>query len=127
MGHTVVIGLITAWRLFAIVYIWAVYPDLLWATVLLAGLLMMESGPIWVRILAAAFAQKEWLAVSWLLPFFVLGAVTHSILRAGVPAGYPGYYRFSLARALLVILLMPLMALLSWCASFFASGVTVFP
>jgi hypothetical protein len=121
-----VIGLIAAWRLFAIVFIWTVYPDLFWATVLLAGLLMMESGPIGVRILAAAFSQKEWLAVSWVLPFFVLGTLTHSILHAGVPAGYPGYYRFSLGRTLLVILLIPLMALLSWCASFFTSGITVF-
>ena len=126
-GHTLVAGLLTAWRLFAIVYIWSIYAERLWITVPLAGLMAMESGPFGLQILAALVSQKEWMSFSWGLPFFILGLLTHILLRADVSPDQPGYYRFSPARLFLVVLLVPVMALLSWCASLLTTGAMIIP
>lgn len=127
-GQTVLAGLLAAWGLFAIVYIWADFAERLWVTVFLAAMMTMQSGPQGLWILAALFWQKKWVSLGAnSLPFFILGALTHSLLRVGVSPDYPGYYRFSLGRALLVVLLLPLMGLLSWCAGLLSGGVVHFP
>jgi len=128
VGQTAIAGLITAWRLFAIAYIWTDHAENFWGTALLAGLLMMESGPLGLHIVAAAISQtRAWLSVGWSFPFFVIGALTHGILRVGVPPEHHGYYRLSVGRMLLVLLLVPLTALLSWCTSAVTFGYRIVP
>lgn len=127
-GQTLIVGLLTAWRLFAIAYIWATYPEHRWAAALLAGLMTMESGPLGLRIVAAAAGQgRAWLSVDWSLAFFILGVLTHTLLRVGVPVGHRGYYRLSVGRVLLVLMLVPVAAMLSWCGSAIIFGPFVFP
>ncbi len=126
---SIFVGFTTAWQIFAIVYIWTENAEHFWGTVILAGLMAMTSGPSGLLIVRAIVgpAAQNWVSVSWSIPFFVLGALTHIILRASVPPGETGYYRLTIGRVLLVLTLAPLSAMLSWCTSALTFGYQFMP
>ncbi len=111
-------GLRIAWQLFAITYIWIDNAGHFWGTTLLAGLataLVGSYGLFAVSEIAGIF--NELLGIGWSIPFFTVGALTHMLLRAHVPVDQPGYYRLSVGRVLLALVIITLSTMLSVCAS----------
>jgi hypothetical protein len=124
--HSIFAALMIAGQLFAITYIWTANAGHFWGTALLAGLLTMQIGScglfVIVAIAVAAGGIPRWSleGINWSVPFFTVGALTHIFLRSHVPVDQPGYYRLSVGRVLLVLVIMPLPALFSFCTGMLA-------
>lgn len=114
-------GALVALSVFAITYFWIAYAEQFWRSAMLAGLMTAVTGPLGLYGLLALVRPpgENWLIIRWEVAFFVLGALSHILMRVGDSILRPDYYSLNVGRILLVLLIVPITAPLAWCTSLF--------
>lgn len=115
--HAMFVGLLTAFGLFIVTDMWTDNAEHFWGTTLLAGLATSLIGARGFVVLGAVPGISKWFValINWSVPFFTVGALTRIFLRAHIPVNEPGYYRLSAGRMLGALVIVPLLAMLSFC------------